>query len=177
MLHKKVMTTLLYPALMLLSATPQSVSANSAVDSPSGSAASDMRALSIENKKKYAASHFLGFYTAFGSIASDVCQAEGVDVTAYVSAFTLKHTAEFAKAQKIILASGISDEQMASIARGRRSVMEAKLRRAMLDLAVALHKTTVADGCSYVASNPTDAASAQSYAEASPDVEAILMSD
>ena len=35
MLHKKVMATLLYPALMLLSATPQSVSANSAVDSPS----------------------------------------------------------------------------------------------------------------------------------------------
>lgn len=177
MFPKKVMTVLLLPAVVLLSATPQSVSSHAAVGSPSASAASDMQGLSSVEKKKYAASHFLGFYTVFGRIASDVCGAEGVDLTAYVSAFTLKHKAELVQAKRIIAASGISDEQMASIARGRRSVMEANVRRSMLDLAAALHKTTVADGCAYVASNATDAASAQSYAEASPDVEAVLMSD
>lgn len=139
--------------------------------------ASDMAPLSTTAAKKYAASHFMGFYTLNAYAAADVCRAEGVDLTAYVRGFHLKHAAEFAQADKIMTASGFSIEQMAPASSDNRKTMEATFRKAMLDLAAALHKTTVADGCAYVAAHVADSVSAQSFAEQNPEVEAALMSD
>jgi hypothetical protein len=139
--------------------------------------ATDMAPLSTTDAKKYAASHFMGFYTLNAHAAADVCRAEGVDLTAYVRAFHLKHAAEFAQAEKIMTASGFSIEQMAPASSDSRKTMEATFRQAMLDLAAALHKTKVADGCAYVAAHVPDSVSAQSFAEQNPEVEAALMSD
>lgn len=139
--------------------------------------ATDMAPLLTTDAKKYAASHFMGFYTLNAYAAADICRAEGVDLTAYVRGFHLKHAAEFARAKKIMTASGFSIEQMAPASSDNRKTMEATFRQAMLDLAAALHKTSVADGCAYVAAHVADSVSAQSFAEQNPDVETALMSD
>jgi len=139
--------------------------------------ATDMAPLSTTDAKMYAASHFMGFYTLNAHVAADVCRAEGVDLTAYVRAFHLEHAAEFAQADKIMMASGFSIEQMAPVSSDNRKIMEATFRQAMLDLAAALRKTKVADGCAYVAAHVADSVLAQSFAAQNPEVEAALMSD
>ena len=139
--------------------------------------ATDMAPLSTTDAKMYAASHFMGFYTLNAHAAADVCRAEGVDLTAYARAFHLKHAAEFTQAEKIMMASGFSIEQMAPASSDNRKMMEATFRQAMLDLAAALHMTKVADGCAYVAAHVADSVLAQSFAEQNPEVEAALMSD
>lgn len=139
--------------------------------------ATDMAPLSTTDAKKYAAARFMGFRTLNALAAADVCRAAGVDLTAYVRAFDLKHAAEFARAEKITTASGLSVEHMAPASSDNRKTMESTFRQAMLDLAAALQKTTVADGCAYVAAHVADSVSAQSFAEQNPEVEAALMSD
>jgi hypothetical protein len=136
-----------------------------------------MKGLSKADIKKYAASHFIGFYTVNGSTAGDVCRAEGVDLTAYVRAFQLKHRTELDQANRIMSASGISAKKMAAVADGKQPELEATVRRTMLDLAVALGGKTVADGCAYVAAHVVDAVSAQSFAEQNPQVEEVLMAE
>ena len=177
MSHKRVKATLLFAALPLFSGAAVSFSAHSAAVAQPSAAAVDMNRLSKADQKKYAASHFLGFYTLNGRTSADVCRVEGVDLADYLRAFQLKHMPELAQAEKVMMASGVSAEQMAAVARGKRKEMEATIRHTMLELAYALHGTTVADGCAYVAGHPADAASAQSFAEENPDVEAVLMSD
>lgn len=136
-----------------------------------------MKGVSKADIKKYAASHFMGFYTVNGSTAGDICRAEGVDLTAYVRAFQLKHRTELDQANKIMSASGISAKTMAALAGGKRTELEATVRQTMRDLALALGEKTVADSCAYVAAHVVDAVSAQSFAEQNPEVEAVLMSD
>jgi hypothetical protein len=136
-----------------------------------------MAPLSRTNAKKYAAAHFMGFYTLNSHAAADVCRAEGVDLEAYVRAFQVKHAAEFAQADKIMTEFGFSTAHMAPPASANRKTMEATFRQAMLDLAAALHKTKIADGCAYVAAHVAESVSAQSFAEQNPEVEAALMSD
>lgn len=177
MLDKRLTTRLVFPALALFCTAIQSVPSPSASAGPSGTAVTDMNGLSKEDMKKYAASHFFGFYTVNGTTAGDVCRAEGIDLTAYVRAFQLKHTRELAQAHKVISASGISLKKMTAIAEGKRSKLEATVRQTMLDLAAALGGRTVADGCAYVAAHAADAVSAQSFADQNPEVEAALMTD
>jgi hypothetical protein len=139
--------------------------------------ATDMAPLSRTDARKYAAAHFMGFYTLNAHAAADVCRAEGVDLKDYVRAFHVKHAAEFAQAGKIMTEFGFSTAQMAPPGSANRKAMEATFRRVMLDLAAALHKTEIADGCAYVAGHVADSVSAQSFAEQNPEVEAALMSD
>jgi len=174
---KRVTAALLLSALALFSGASVSSAPHSAVAAKPTAAAIDMNGLSKADQKKYAASHFLGFYTLNGRTSADVCRAEGVDLASYLRAFEIKHMAELARAETIIMTSGISTEQMAAIARGKRSEMETTIRHTMLELANALNGTTVADGCAYVAGHSAEAASAQSFAEQNPEVEAVLMSD
>jgi len=177
MSHKRVNTALLLPVLALFSGAAVSSSPHSVAVAQPTAAATDMNGLSKADQKKYAASHFLGFYTLNGRTTADVCGAEGVDLANYERAFQLKHTSELAQAEKVMMASGVSAEQMAIVAGGKRKEMEATIRHTMLELANALHAATVADGCAYVAGHPADAASAQSFAEQNPEVETALMSD
>jgi hypothetical protein len=136
-----------------------------------------MAPLSRTDTRKYAAAHFMGFYTLNAHAAADVCRAEGVDLKDYVRAFHVKHAAEFAQAGKIMTEFGFSTAQMAPPGSANRKAMEATFRQVMLDLAAALHKTEIADGCAYVAAHVADSVSAQSFAEQNPEVEAALMSD
>lgn len=177
MSHKNLLATLKYPALVLLSVAAQSSLAHSAAVPHSTTTVVGTNGSSKADLKKYAASHFLGFYTVNGRVAADVCGAEGVDLTDYLRAFRLKHAAELAQAEKVMTESGVSAEQMAAVAYGKKKEMEATVRHTMLELASALHRTTVADGCAYVAGHAAEAASAQSFAEQNPEVEAALMSD
>jgi hypothetical protein len=177
MSHNRIATALVVSGLAVFCAAVQSAPSSSASAEPSGSAATDMKGLSKADTKKYAASHFMGFYAVNGSTAADVCRAEGVDLTEYLRAFHLKHAAELAQASKVMKAEGISTGQMATVAEAQRNEMEATVRRTMLELAVALHETTIADGCSFVAAHVVDAVSAQSFAEQNPQVWAVLMSD
>lgn len=139
--------------------------------------ATDMAPLSRTEARKYAAAHFMGFYTLNAHAAADVCRAEGVDLKEYVRAFQVEHAAEIAQANKIMTELGFSTAQMAPPGSANRKTMEATFRRVMLDLAAALHKTKIADGCAYVAGHVAESVSAQSFAEQNPEVEAALMSD
>lgn len=177
MSYKHVTATLLYPAIAMFCVAAHSSSSPPADTGRPGTAASDMEGLSRADLKKYAASHFLGFYAVNGSTAAEVCRSEGVDLTAYVRSFQLKHKTEFAQANKLLMASGISAAQMAAVADAKGKELEATFRRSMLELANALHQTTVADGCAYIAGHVADAVASQSFAEQNPDVEAILMSE
>jgi hypothetical protein len=177
MSHKRVTAPLLLSALALFSGASVSSSPHSAAAAQPTAVAIDMNGLSKADQKKYAASHFLGFYTLNGRTSADVCRAEGVDLAVYLRAFQLKHMSELAQAEKVMMASGVSTEEMAAVAREKRKDMEATIRHTMLELANALHGTTVADGCAYVAGHAAEAASAQSFAEQNPEVEAVLMSD
>ena len=137
----------------------------------------ELYALPEADLKMYAAADFLGFYTINVHSFSDVCRAEGVNLATYVHAFRANHAAEFARAEKITKGSRFSAEKMAAMTAATREILETSVRHQMIDLAAALHKTTVADGCAYVAANVVDAKSAPSYAETDPQLESILMSD
>jgi hypothetical protein len=137
----------------------------------------ELYALPEADLKMYAAADFLGFYTINVHSFSDVCRAEGVNLAAYARAFRANHAAEFAQAEKITKGSRFSAEKMAAMTAATREILETSVRHQMIDLAAALHKTTVADGCAYVAANVVDAKSAPSYAERDPQLESILMSD
>lgn len=139
--------------------------------------AADMNLLSKGEMKKRAAAHFLSFYTIRTHADANVCKAEGVDMMPYIRAYQVKHRAEFARADKLTNGSAFSSAKIVSEVHANREVVEAKARRMLLDIAVALRKTTVADGCAYIADHVIDGLSIQSYAEEFPEFEAILMAD
>jgi hypothetical protein len=137
----------------------------------------ELYALPEADLKMYAAADFLGFYTINVYNFADVCRVEGISLATYARAFRTKHAAEFARAEKITKGSMFSAEKMAAMTAATREVLETSIRHQMLDLAAALHKTTVADGCAYVAANVVDVKSTPSYAERDPQLESVLMSD
>lgn len=157
-------------------AAPQTPAAPARAEA--GAAASkDLNSLPLADQKRFAAGRFLGFYTINGRTTGDVCRAEGVDLTAYVKAFQRKHDAEYERADKIMVASGFSTAEMASATDANRGRLEEKVRQSLLDLATAMKKTTVKDGCDYIAAHVSDAVAGQSFAAQNPDIEAVLMSN
>jgi len=158
------------------SAPPQTAPA-AATPSSQSPIAKDLKSLPLADQKRFAAGRFLGFYTLNGRTTGDVCRAEGVDLSAYVQAFQRKHDAEYERADKIMVASGFSTAEMAAATDANRGRLEEKVRQSMQDLAGALHKTTVAEGCAYIAAHVSDAVAGQSFAQQNPEIEAVLMSN
>jgi hypothetical protein len=160
-------------------ASPQQAAptAPAAATPPQNSITKDLKSLPLADQKRFAAGRFLGFYTLNGRTTGDVCRAEGVDLTAYVQAFQRKHDAEYERADKIMAASGFSTAEMAAATDANRGRLEENVRQSMRDLAGALHKTTVAEGCAYIAAHVSDAVAGQSFAQQNPEIEAVLMSN
>lgn len=155
-------------------ASPQSTPPAPRSDA-AASALKDVKALPAADQKRFAAGRFLGFYALNGQNTGDICKAEGVDLTAYVSAFQRKHIPEYAQAGKIMAAAGVTPEQMAAAA--DRPRLDDNVRHSLLDLAAAIHKTTVADACGFIAAHVDAAVAGQSFAEQNPEIEAILMAN
>lgn len=174
--HRRLLTSATSALVLMLAATVHAAPQAAAPAPRSDAAASalkDLKALPPADQKRFAAGRFLGFYALNGQDTGDVCKAEGVDLTAYVSAFQRKHIPEYAQAGKIMAAAGVTPEQMAAAA--DRSRLDDNVRHSLLDLAAAIHKTTVADACSFIGAHVDAAVAGQSFAEQNPEIEAVLM--
>ncbi|KLD67765.1 hypothetical protein Y883_06270 [Luteibacter rhizovicinus DSM 16549] len=138
--------------------------------------APDLKSLSEAEIRLHVPVHFLAFYTVKTRILPNVCREEGVDLQAYSYAFQLKHAAMFDRADGLMRASNLSATQLIADVYERRTESEAKVRRRLLELASWLQKTTVADGCAYLAAHVVDGASMASFGEEFPEVAGALMS-
>lgn len=115
-----------------------------------------------------AASQFVGFYYVNSVVMRDVCQAEGVDIGAYVDAFRSEHTAEHARATSLIEAAGVTENQITNALAANRGQVQAMIQQTMRDAAAQLGKTTVKDGCTIFAEHPAIVANARKVSRMSP---------
>ena len=147
------------------------------VDSATDPIEADLKVLNHDGAKKYAASRFFAFYIARTRTEPAVCQAEGVDLTAYVRAFRSMYKVEFARSVELTEDSIFSLKQVSSDLLAVREQGATVARRFLADLAASNGKTTVADGCAYLAAHIAGDAAIESFAEKFPELEPILMSD
>jgi flagellar motor protein MotB len=115
-----------------------------------------------------AASPFIGFYYVNSVVMRDVCQAEGVDIGAYVEAFRNEHTAEHARAATLVQAAGFSEDQVTGALAANRGQVQAMIQQTMRDTAAQLGKTTVKEGCTIFAEHPAIVANARKLSTMSP---------
>jgi hypothetical protein len=137
----------------------------------------DLNVLNHDGAKKYAAARFFAFYIARTRTEPDVCRSEGVDLTAYVRAFRSMYKAEFARSVELTEGSIFAIEQVSSDLLAVREQGGAVARRFLADVASSSNKTTVADGCAYLAAHVAGDAAIESFAEMYPELEPMLMSD
>ncbi|PTR35148.1 hypothetical protein C8J98_101411 [Luteibacter sp. OK325] len=147
------------------------------IDSATDPVEADLKVLNHDGAKKYAAAHFFAFYIARTQTEPAVCQAEGVDLTAYVRAFRSMYKVEFARSVELTEGSIFALEQVSSDLLAVREQGATVARRFLADLAASNNKTTVADGCAYLAAHIAGDAAIESFAEKFPELEPILMSD
>lgn len=155
---------------------PSTPATKATVDTVTDRIDAAIRSLPEADVQKYAASHFLAFYNIRTRTDRDVCLAEGVDLAAYVFAFKLAYSVEFARADLLTIGTRFSNAQVITDLDAERERGLAVSRRVFLALAERLGKTTVADGCEYLAAHAEDGLAIESFAEKFPELYAIFMS-
>ena len=83
-------------------------------------------------RPKMAAGLFLGYYLKHTRGYSDYCRENwGIDLTSFVSAFSSSHQAEYARAEQIVAAQGMTDEMIWGITKLK---MQTAVEREMSDI-------------------------------------------
>jgi FlaG/FlaF family flagellin (archaellin) len=137
-----------------------------------------LESASEANKMPVAASQFLGFYYANATVLPEICQSGGVDISSYVQAFKQEHVNVFRTAQKVLAESNLhaTPEQIQGVFAAEKPQMVPLLTQRVRDLAASQHKTSVQDGCRYIAEHGETLARGQLISTVEPGVYRVLTS-
>ncbi|KAG9610241.1 hypothetical protein KCV01_g3266, partial [Aureobasidium melanogenum] len=161
-----------------MTSTPEKSQTESMAEASRASSQNDIRSLGPSNRRLYAASHFLGYYQTNGIAVGNVCHAEGINLSSYLTAFQRKYAPERTRSINILKSSGVTQKVIDDNVRASTPKLETIARQAMMDLAKALGENpSIKDGCTYVATHVNEAVAAQAYAADNPAMATLLMED
>lgn len=137
-----------------------------------------LESASDANKKPIAAGEFLGFYYPRAMVLPEICQSEGVDISAYVQVFMQENGDVFRIAQKALAESNshATPEQIQGLLAAEKPQIVPLLTQQLRDLAASQHKTSVQDGCRYIAEHGETLARGQIYSTIRPSLYKALTS-
>ena len=137
-----------------------------------------MESTSEANKKPIAAANFLVFYYSRAMVLPEICQSEGVDIGSYVQVFMQENGDTLRIAQKVVAESNSpkTPEQIQATLAANKPLIVPPLTHQLRDVAASQNKTSVLDGCRYVADHGQTLARGQIYSTIQPSLYRALTS-